>query len=135
MIKIHCDNNVNDLENIYSGGECGPLALFLNKKFNCQIYCISGIKNWDGSIITRAPYHYFVGFNSKYFDIFGWQNTFEGIIGNFKDFTPDCSLKVKKVKPKKVEICRFNYKPSKVEEDWKNYINDLWNSGTIDRSC
>jgi len=117
------------LENIYSGGECGPLALFLNEKFNCQIYCISGIKSWDDRIIPRCPYHYFVGIHNMYFDIYGWQNSFEGIISNFKDFTPDCGLKVKRIKPKKVEIYGINYKPFEVEEDWNRYINNLWNSG------
>lgn len=84
-----------DLENIYSGGECGSLAIFLANKFNAQIYEVSGIKDWDGKIIPRTDYHFFVEIQGLFFDIYGWNSTISNVISNFESFDESCKLEVR----------------------------------------
>jgi len=126
---------LDDIQVIYSGGECGPLALFLNKKFNCEIYVITGIKDWDGKTIPRCHFHYFVKHEGVYFDIYGWHETFKDVNANFTDFTPDCKLQFDKIDLDKVEILPvpFNHSQKKVQKDWNEIICRIWDGSLKDK--
>ena len=124
------------LEATYSGGQCGPLSLFLNAKFHHEIYCITGTTSWDGKKCKRGPYHYFVGsFLGKgynYFDIFGWTNSITNILSNFTEFKNEDELNVQKCTKEFVtnKLHRYNYKQFEVENDWPK-IEKIYKSEII----